>query len=117
MKEYMASIRRRVCSMCKNHIVTHIIGGEHQIISCGLPADKKCAIESYLPKIVEVVESVNSPRLEDHIIKLRYKICSKCEDLENGYCTRWLNADCALDRHFMLVVEAIKDVGIQSSAV
>ncbi|MFQ5864355.1 MAG: hypothetical protein ACE5IW_03905 [bacterium] len=110
MKEYMNSIRRRVCAMCNNHIVTHLIGDAHHIIRCGLPPDKCCAIERYLPKIVEAVESVDSERMQDYIIKLRYQVCAKCENLENGYCPRWLNGDCALDRNFMLVVEAIKDV-------
>jgi len=113
MREYMDSIRRRVCLMCNNHIVTHVLGEEQQIIRCGLPADKLCTIERYLPKVIEVVESVDSPQIEDYIIKLRYKVCSKCENLEHGYCPHWLNANCALDRYFMLVVEAIKDVSEQ----
>ncbi|MFQ6115459.1 MAG: hypothetical protein ACE5NG_15480 [bacterium] len=114
MKEYMDSIRRRVCLMCNNHLVTHIVGGSSEIIRCGLPVDKMCAIERYLPRVVEVVESVDSSRLEDYIIKLRYQVCTKCEYLEHGYCPRWLKSECALDRNFMLVVEAIKDVRAHS---
>ncbi|MFQ5769151.1 MAG: hypothetical protein ACE5HX_01345 [bacterium] len=114
MKAYMESIRCRVCTICNNHIVTHVVGEDQPIIRCGLPHDKLCAIECYLPKIVEVVESVDSQRMEDYIIRLRYKVCSKCKNLENGYCPNWLKGDCALDRHFMLVVEAIKDVNVQS---
>ncbi len=110
MKEYMDSVRRRVCLLCNNHLVSHFVGGEREIIRCGLPINEVCAIERYLPGIVEVVESVDSPRMEDYLIKLRYQICSKCENLENRYCPRWINNKCALDRNFMLVVEAIKDV-------
>ncbi|MFQ5769940.1 MAG: hypothetical protein ACE5HX_05355 [bacterium] len=117
MKEYMDSIRRRVCSMCNNHLVSYFLGDNREIMRCGLPVDKICAIERYLPKIVNVVESVDSPRIEDYIIKLRYQVCSKCENLENGYCPRWLNGECALDRNFMLVVEAIKDVRAHSGQI
>lgn len=106
MYKYMQAIRRRVCSVC----IDGIFAKEHEFVRCGLPADRTCHIELYLPQVIEVVESIDSPRMDDYLTILREKVCAMCENSEEGYCALRLKSECALDRYFMLVAEAIEEV-------
>ncbi|MFQ5823025.1 MAG: hypothetical protein ACE5JB_03120 [bacterium] len=106
MQKYLEAIRRRVCSVC----IDGIFENGHKFVRCGLPADRTCHIELYLPQVIEVVESLDSPRMDDYIALLNEKVCAMCENSEEGYCALRLKADCALDRYFMLVAEAIEEV-------
>ncbi|MFQ5750663.1 MAG: hypothetical protein ACE5HI_01590 [bacterium] len=106
MQEYLEAIRRRVCSVC----IDGIFEDGHQFVRCGLPSDRTCPIELYLPQVIEVVKSVDSPNMEDYLTILRDKVCASCEQTEEGTCDLRLKADCALDRYFMLVAGAIEAV-------
>ncbi|MFQ5769152.1 MAG: hypothetical protein ACE5HX_01350 [bacterium] len=111
MQEYLNAVRSRVCSVC----IDGVFENEHKFIRCGLPADRTCPIELYLPEVIDVVETTESPRLEDYVTILRDKICASCEQTEEGVCDLRLKADCALDRYFMLVAEAIEEVQAQQA--
>lgn len=106
MQEYLEAIRGRVCSVC----IDGIFEDEHKFIRCGLPKGRTCPIELYLPEVIEVVETIESPWMEDYVALLREKVCRKCQQTEEGICALRLKTDCALDTYFMLVAEAIEDV-------
>jgi hypothetical protein len=106
MQQYLNAIRRRVCAVC----IDAICDGKYQFLRCGLPAGRTCPVELYLPQVIEVVESVDSPLFEDYVTVLRDKVCAACEQTEEGICALRLNADCALDRYFMLVADAIEEM-------
>lgn len=103
---YLDAIRSRVCSVC----IDGIFDGKNQFVRCGLPKERTCPIEVYLPQIIDVVESIESPRMEDYVDILRLNVCAICEHSEDGKCDLRLQADCALDRYFMLVAGAIEEV-------
>ncbi|MFQ5706536.1 MAG: hypothetical protein ACE5HO_03755 [bacterium] len=105
MQEYLEAIRSRVCSVC----IGGIFDNFGQFVRCGLPEDRTCPVETFLPKVIEVVRSVESPKIEDYVTVLRQKVCTECLQTEDGRCEVRLRADCALDRYFMLVAEAIEE--------
>jgi hypothetical protein len=109
MQDYLDAIRRRVCSVC----IDAVYSDGHQFVRCGLPKSRTCPVELYLPQVIEVVESVDSPLIEDYVTVLRDKVCAVCEQSQEGVCALRLKADCALDRYFMLVAEAIEEVQVQ----
>lgn len=111
MQDYLDAIQRHVCSVC----IDGIFENEHKFVRCGLPADRTCPVELHLPQVLEVVESIDSPRLEDYVTRLREKVCAECENSEEEGCDLRLKADCALDRYFMLVAEAIEEAQAQQA--
>jgi hypothetical protein len=112
MQEYLDAIRRRVCSVC----IDAVYRDGHQFVRCGLPKSRICPVELYLPQVIEVMQSVDSTLMEDYVTVLRDKVCAVCEQSEQGICALRLKADCALDRYFMLVAEAIEKVRAQPTA-
>ncbi len=108
-QEYLEAVRSRVCLVC----IDGIFDGKGQFVSCGLPADRTCPIEVYLPEVIEVVQAIESPRMEHYVEVLREKVCNECLQAEEDVCELRLKADCALDRYFMLVAGAIEEVESQ----
>lgn len=78
--------------------------------SCGLPERMSCPILSRVDKIVEIVWTTESDRIEPYVEKLREVICRNCrmED-ENGHCPLREHGDCALDDYFALVVNIVEE--------
>lgn len=109
MQEYLEAIRHQVCSVC----IDGLFDGKGQFVQCGLPADRTCPIEVYLPEVIELVQAIESPLMEPYFEVLREKICNECLQAEDGVCELRLKADCALDRYFILVVGAIEEVESQ----
>ncbi len=105
LQEYADAIRNRVCSVCLDAVMQRDL-----FVRCGLPAGRRCPVDLYLPRVIEVVESVDSWLLEDYVHALRERVCAVCANAEGGTCVLRLQADCALDRYFMLVIEAIDEV-------
>jgi len=105
-EHYLEAIRRRVCSVC----IDGIFDGKGQFMHCGLPRGRHCPIESYLPDVIEIVETMESPKIEDYLAVLHERVCPRCEQTSDGICEFRLRADCALDRYFMLVAGAIEEV-------
>jgi hypothetical protein len=112
MQEYLEAIRSRVCPLCLDAVMVR-----DQFVRCGLPAGRKCPVEIYLPQVVEVVESVDSWLMDDYVEALREKVCALCGNSAGDFCALRLQADCALDRYFMLVADAIKEVDTRMNAV
>ena len=79
--------------------------------SCGLDTDLRCSIKLHLPRILQTLGKVSSPRLSDYAERIRSSICAVCEDREpDGSCEVRERVDCPLDTYLMLVVEAIEDL-------
>jgi len=101
MQEYLEAIRRRVCAVC-------IDADEHGV--CQLGPEGTCPVERFLPEVIGVVNEVQSDQIEDYVAVLRDRICAFCQQTPEGLCALRLKADCALDRYFVLVAEAIDEV-------
>lgn len=100
--QYLLAIRRKVCSRC---IDTDEKG------NCLLHYDEICAVEEFLPEIIESVRKVKSERVEDYLVELRRNVCEHCKhQAEDGTCIVRNNIDCGLDRYFPLIIEAIEEV-------
>ena len=110
-QEYLDAIRSRVCPVCLDSVMHG-----NQFVRCGLPAGRTCPVEIYLPQVIEVVESVDSWLMEDYVSALRDKVCAFCANSEGDFCALRVQADCALDRYFALVVEAIDEVRTRRNA-
>jgi hypothetical protein len=112
MQAYLDAIRNNVCPVCLDAVMAG-----NQFVRCGLPAGRKCPVEVFLPQVVDVVESVDSWLMEDYVKMLREKVCAICKNAEGEFCALRLQADCVLDRYFMLVADAIKEVDTRLNAV
>ena len=102
MQRYIDAIRKNVCAIC----VDSTEEGD-----CTLTNKEICAVEYYLPTIIEVVQSTDSEDLNEYHSKLKDTICAEChaaEDKEHCYLRE--DANCSLDRYFALIVETIKKV-------
>lgn len=101
MNKYLAAVKNKVCAVC--------VDSDHQGI-CRLTEEEVCAVERFLPDIVDIVHSVQSEKLHDYVSALREKLCAvHCRmEGESEYCYLREDANCALDRHFPLIVETIQ---------
>lgn len=100
-ERYLKAIQARVCRNC----VDLLSDG-----TCGLH-ERVCPVERNLREIVQIVHHVSSESIQPYIDELRRVVCNNCEneDLE-GHCPLRDSAGCALDRYFIMVIEAIEDV-------
>ncbi len=102
MNKYLAAIHENVCSVCVD---------SSEAGNCLLTDNEVCAVEKYLPEIVEIVHSVQSENINDYIEALHDQLCSHCRAQDSGnYCELREDANCALDRYFPLIVEVIHRV-------
>lgn len=76
--------------------------------SCEL-TEQECPITIYLPRLLEVVSSVQSDRMEDYVEKVRSDICSICRSSlsPSGKCDYREEGHCALDAYLLPIVEII----------
>lgn len=100
MDKYLRAIRQNICSICAD---------SNELGRCNLTDDEICALEVYLPQIVEIVHSVDSQNMQDYIDALRKEICSECRTQDtDGYCYLREDVNCSLDRYFPLIIETIQ---------
>ncbi|MCU7490063.1 MAG: hypothetical protein ACM3UR_16060 [Bacteroidota bacterium] len=100
MDKYLKAIRQNICSICAD---------SNDLGKCSLTQDEVCALEAYLPQIVEIVHSIDSSDIQDYVNVLRREVCSECRTQEeNGYCYLREDVNCSLDRYFPLIVETIQ---------
>jgi len=100
--QYLEMIQQRVCAKC---IDTDEKG------NCLLHDDEICAVEEFLPEIVQAIQRVQSDKVEDYVLELRNLVCSQCKhQSEDGTCVVRNNLDCGLDRYFPLIIEAVEQV-------
>jgi len=102
MENTWSIIQEKICRKC-------IDGDGHG--NCRLPENGWCALQQFLPAIVETVTGIDSASYDDYVQALRAKICSQCpEHQTNGACFRRNELECALDRYYGLVIQVIDDV-------
>ncbi|MFI5253625.1 MAG: hypothetical protein ACHQQQ_14480 [Bacteroidota bacterium] len=107
-QKYWQVIQEKVCQRC--------IDGDGKG-NCRIDPSHVCELKAYFPLILEVVNSVSSEYIQDYVIRLRSVVCSECShQSEDGQCRFRDKVDCALDRYYPLVVEAIEEVKKQEKA-
>lgn len=76
---------------------------------CRLIASGRCALKSHFDEVVAAVESARGEQLAPYISALRDRVCSVCKhQMTEGRCVVRNNVDCALDRYYPLVIDAIE---------
>jgi hypothetical protein len=95
LEEYLAEIRREVCSHC----VEKPPGGP----PCA-PLGKVCGIELHLPQLIESIHKVHSPFIGPYLDHNRAEVCSKCAFLHSSVCP------CPMDYLAVLLAEAVETV-------
>lgn len=102
MQRYIDAIRKNVCAIC----VDSTEEGD-----CTLSTKELCAVEYYLPRILEVVQNTDSNDLSVYHEKLKDTICAECKaSQDRDHCYLRDDANCSLDRYFSIIVETIKKV-------
>lgn len=107
MDVHEQSIRTKVCAHCIERTGRGM---------CGTQQREDCALNRFLPEIVGIVNVVKSDSLHDYVHELRSKICVSCKDNQEGVCGLRNSLECALDRYFPLVVEAVEQVNARVAA-
>ncbi|MCG3179199.1 MAG: hypothetical protein BIFFINMI_01532 [Phycisphaerae bacterium] len=106
-QRYLRAIQARVCRNC----VDLMADG-----TCGVH-DRVCPVERNLKQILQVVNRVKSDSVEPYLLLLRREVCANCEHEDMaGECTLRNEAGCALDRYFVLIIDAIEEVRSQIRA-
>ncbi len=102
MEKYLKAIENNICKMC---IDSNDEG------KCVLSISEKCAVELYLPQIVEIVHELGNDDYDMHYKKFKTEICVNCKARdEKGFCYLKENSNCALDRYYAVIEETIKKV-------
>lgn len=95
-------VQQRICRKC--------IDGDGRG-NCRLPVGQVCALQQFLPVIIETVQSIESGPYEIYINALRKNVCANCGELNSsGDCARRDMLECALDRYFGLVIRVMDEV-------
>lgn len=101
----LEAIRLKVCPVCI---------GQAGDGTCDVSFQETCAIERFLPEIVETAMTVNSEKVDDYIAALRASVCRACRPNGELECSARSTADCALDRYFVLIIEAIEEIFLRN---
>jgi hypothetical protein len=102
MDKYLNAIKENVCSICVD---------SNDKGNCTLNSKEACAVEIYLPQIVELIHENESEKLSEIHKKLKETICVDCDTQDEfGVCYLREDANCSLDRYFSLVVDTINRV-------
>lgn len=108
-ERYWQEIRRRVCEKCIDSDGTG---------TCRVDPATGCALRSYLPLIIAAVNRVSSDRVADYVSDLRGIVCAQCRHQSaDARCAVRDGVECALERYFPLVIEAIESVNQTLRAV
>lgn len=103
MDKYTKAIQENICAFCVD---------SNEKGHCTLNAAESCAVQTFLPEIVEVIHSTNENEIEAYRQQLRERVCSKhCRTkTAEGNCHLRDDANCSLDRYWYRIVETIQQV-------
>lgn len=102
MNPYLAAIKINICSICVD---------SNENGRCRLNEKETCAVELYLPLIVEIVHTAETDDIHEIHKMIKEKICTNCKAQDNdGNCYLREDANCSLDRYYSLIIETIKKV-------
>jgi hypothetical protein len=101
-ERYLQAIREKVCTKCIDRTTAGI---------CAASTYEACAINRFLPEIIDIVLTAAGNNAGATVARLREKVCSVCQHQSpDGRCDLRDDVECALDRYFPLIVEAIQEV-------
>lgn len=103
IEKYWQAVQQMVCRVC----IDSAPSGNG---ICRVSEMSMCGVKEYFPKIVKIVLSIKSDKMDDYIIALRENICKECRETPNGVCELRDSVECALDRYYPLIVQAIESV-------
>ena len=96
-----ARIKESICHAC---VFRTAEGG------CNMPPDRPCPILPQMDKIIEIVRTTHSDRIDPYVERLREVVCRECrQEDEHGRCLIRAHNDCALDDYYALIVEIVED--------
>ena len=99
---YWQAIRDKVCSLC-------VDADSHG--NCRLDASTECPLQADLPRIIRIVRDIRIESMDEYVRELRLILCSGCtHETASGNCRLRDDVDCAVNRYFPLVMEAILSV-------
>jgi hypothetical protein len=102
LEMYWEAVQERVCKHC--------IDSDRKG-NCRLSANEECGVKVHFPAIVETVLAVQNDRLDPYVKSLRDNVCASCRHQSaDGTCVIRNHVDCALDRYYPMIVEAIEAV-------
>jgi len=79
--------------------------------NCRLPQGESCALQQFLPTIIETVKAIEWAPYETYVNALRTNVCARCSEQDAaGVCARRDTLECALDRYFGLVIRVMDEV-------
>lgn len=86
--------------------------------TCGLSELEQCPIWIHLPRLVEIVTSFQSDRMDGYVQKVREEICTNCRSalFPRGECDFRQEGHCALDAFLLVIVETIEDFLAEKTA-
>ena len=100
-RAYWEAIERQVCGVCLDQADDG---------SCGLTR-RICALQEHLPRLAQVLSTVQSTRMDEYEAAVRAEICPGCsEATAGGGCRLRDQASCALFAYLPLVLEAVESV-------
>lgn len=109
MENYWSAVQDKICRKC--------IDGDGRG-NCRLPAGQPCALQEFLPQIVDTVTTTRSDRFEDYVKALRKNVCAECaEQSADGVCLRRNVVECALDRYYGHVLDVVEHVRANSATI
>ncbi|HVK40718.1 MAG TPA: hypothetical protein VNA88_19450 [Candidatus Kapabacteria bacterium] len=93
-------IELAVCRVCVDHTSA----------GCRSADAGRCALKNRFRNVVEAIASTTSATYPPYVAALRSQVCTVCEfQHEAGRCSRRDNVDCALDRYYPLVIDAVEE--------
>jgi hypothetical protein len=102
MDKYLKAIKQNICSICVD---------SSEKGRCTLNEKEACAVELFLPQIVNVIHNNENEELAKIYKTMKETVCRECLAQDNdGYCYLREDANCSLDRYFYLIVETIQKV-------
>ncbi|MFC2133342.1 hypothetical protein ACFLTH_01890 [Bacteroidota bacterium] len=102
MQKYIDAIKNHVCTICVDSTEEG---------NCTLNEKELCAVQLFLPQILEIVHSKETDDVEEYYKMLKDTVCKECKTRdENGHCYLREDANCSLDRYFSVIVETIQKV-------
>lgn len=104
-QEYWDALQSKICVRCADG---NGVGG------CLIAPGHACALKTYLPQILEAVNSVYSSSIAPYEEQLRKKVCGVCtQAAADGACHLRDDVECALDRYFPLIVQVLEETQLR----
>lgn len=102
MQKYINAVCDYVCSVCVD---------SNENGDCSLNKEELCAVQIFLPQIVDVIHSKPNATFDVYYEELKDKVCKDCQTRDKeGNCYLREDSNCSLDRYFMLIVDTVQKV-------